>query len=63
MQTVFYDYSLYLLLIEIMELFRRMIWAIIRVESENVNNLYKFRPSLEIPHVRNEELEFAEDYI
>ena len=30
-------------------------WAVFRVEYENVNNYYKYRTILEIPKARNEE--------
>lgn len=59
--NLFYDHSLYIFFLEIVEGIRRAQWALIRVENENCNNFERYRTILEIPQYKNEEEEEAED--
>ena len=48
-----------ILLLSMMEAFRRSQWSLFRVENENVNNLEKYRNILEIPKLSDEERHLA----
>jgi len=52
------DPNFYLFIFSVGEGFRRMIWTLLRVENENVNNFEKYRTILQIPAYREE---FEED--
>lgn len=52
-----YSHLLFLCL-TVAEIYRRVLWALFRVENENVNNLEKYRTFLEIPQLAEEEQEY-----
>ncbi len=52
------DPNIVLFVLSLCEGFRRMIWTLLRVENENVNNFEKYRTILQIPAYREEYEEF-----
>ena len=52
----FWNWEVLTMIEAVSEGFRRGVWAIFRVENENVNNFEKYRTILQIPAVKEEEL-------